>query len=87
MKWTKEEEELGKKEYLLILDTLVSSEEFENVWSGEWDDFKKESFGKKPTLMKGDKHKFMKYWKENQEIINDEDWNKINIEDDYNEYF
>lgn len=81
--WTDKEEELAKEEYLLLISALQNSNEFENEWVGEWDDFKKESFGKKSTTVKGDKNKFMKYWIDDQKIINDTDWDKINTEDDY----
>lgn len=82
MNWTKKEEELAKIEYLSMVGTLKSSEEFENEWIGEWDDCSKSSFGKKSVKVKGDKHKFMRYWLENQSILNDSNWNKINDEDD-----
>lgn len=82
MNWTKQEEELAKKEYLSMIDALKNSDEFENEWIGEWDDFTKTSFGKKSTKVKGDKHKYMKYWLNDQEIINDSNWNKITEEDD-----
>lgn len=77
MKYTKREEELAKEEYLQMIDTLQNSEEFENEWCGEWDDFAKETFGKKGVLAKGDKNKYMKYWIENQKIINDDDWARV----------
>lgn len=82
MNWTKQEEELAKKEYLSMIDALKNSDEFENEWIGEWDDFTKTSFGKKSTKVRGDKHKYMKYWLNDQEIINDSNWNKITEEDD-----
>lgn len=85
MSFTKEEEALAKKEYLSMIDALSKSEEFEHEWTGKWDDYEKQSFGKKKNKVKGDKHKFMKYWLENQDIINDTNWNKINDEED--EYF
>ena len=71
--WNINEEELAKEEYLSMIDTLRNSEEFENDWTGEWNDFPKESFGKKIKMIKGDKNKFMRYWIENQKIINDLD--------------
>jgi hypothetical protein len=80
--WTNKEEELAKKEYLSMIDALKSSDEFEHEWSGNWDDSYKEVFGKKKTKVKGDKHKYMKYWLENQSIINDSNWNKLE-EDEY----
>lgn len=82
MNWTRQEEELAKKEYLSMIDALKNSDEFENEWLGEWDDFTKASFGKKSIKVKGDKHKYMKYWLENQAIINDTNWNKLTEEDD-----
>lgn len=85
MNYTNKEEELAKQEYLSMIDALKSAEEFEHDWSGNWDDFEKESFGRKKTIIKGDKNKYMKYWLENQAIINDLDWNKINNDED--EYF
>ena len=83
--WTDKEEELAKQEYLLMIDALRSADEFHNEWVGEWEDSKKETFGKKGTLIKGDKNKYMKYWIEDQKILNDQDWNKIK-EDEDNEY-
>lgn len=82
MNWSKHEEEFAKKEYLSMIGALKNSEEFENEWVGEWNDFSKSTFGKKSILVKGDKHKYMKYWLENQDIINDSDWNKIDENDD-----
>ena len=85
--WNINEEELAKEEYLSMIDTLRNSEEFENDWTGEWNDFPKESFGKKIKMIKGDKNKFMKYWIENQNIINDLDWANLKIqEEEDNEY-
>lgn len=76
-KWTNKEEELAKKEYLSMIGALKSSQEFEHEWCGEWDDTEKEVFGKKKSVVKGDKHKYMKYWIENQSIINDKNWDKL----------
>lgn len=83
--WTNKEEELAKQEYLSMIDALRSADEFQNEWIGEWEDSRKETFGKKGTLIKGDKNKYMKYWIENQKILNDQDWNKI-TKDEYDEY-
>ena len=83
MSWTKLEEETAKKEYLLMIDTLCKNEEFKHEWTGSWEDFYKETFGKKPQKIKGDKNKYMKYWLENQKIIKDLNWNKITEEDEY----
>ena len=83
--WTNKEEELAKQEYLSMIDALRSTDEFQNEWIGEWEDSRKETFGKKGTLIKGDKNKYMKYWIENQKILNDQDWNKI-TKDEYDEY-
>ena len=83
--WTNKEEELAKQEYLSMIDALRSADEFQNEWIGEWKDSKKETFGKKGTLIKGDKNKYMKYWIEDQKILNDQDWNKI-TKDEYDEY-
>ena len=85
--WTNLEEKQAREEYLSMIDALLSSEEFKNVWTGHWDDFYKETFGKKTKLTKGDKYKFMKTWLDNQKIINDSDWNKIEKDDDYYEHF
>lgn len=86
-KWNDNEEELAKEEYQSMIDTLRNSEEFENDWTGEWEDFQKETFGAKIKTIKGDKNKFMKYWIENQKIINDSDWANIKIEkEEDNEY-
>lgn len=83
MNWTKQEEDLAKKEYLSMIGALTASEEFENEWTGEWDDFEKSSFGRKSVKIKGDKHKYMKYWMDDQSILNDTDWNKIDSEDEH----
>ena len=83
MSWTKQEEELAKKEYLLMIDTLSKNDEFKHDWTCNWDDFEKASFGKKSQIIKGDKNKYMRYWLENQKIINDLNWNKIEDEDEY----
>ena len=53
-----------------MIDALRSADEFQNEWIGEWEDSRKETFGKKGTLIKGDKNKYMKYWIENQKILN-----------------
>ena len=87
MNYTEQEEIEAKKEYLLMIGALTSSQEFSNEWAGEWDDFEKQSFGKKSQKIKGDKNKYMKYWLENQEIINDSEWDKINLNDEWdNDY-
>ena len=83
MSWTKQEEELAKKEYLLMIATLSKNDEFKHDWTCNWDDFEKTSFGKKTQIIKGDKNKYMRYWLENQKIINDLNWNKIEDEDEY----
>ena len=82
MKWTKKEESQAKEEYLSMIDALIIAEEFEHDWKGHWDDFEKESFGRKKSIVKGDKDKFMKYWFENQDIINDKNWDKITQDED-----
>ena len=82
-KWTKNEEFTAQKEYLSMIDTLRATDEFSDEWCGKWEDFDKEIFGGKIRKVKGDKHKFMKYWLENQNIINDNNWNKITEEDEY----
>ena len=61
MSWTKQEEELAKKEYLLMIDTLSKNDEFKHDWTCNWDDFEKTSFGKKTQIIKGDKNKYMRY--------------------------
>ena len=83
MKWTKNEESEAKKEYLSMIDALTIAEEFQHDWTGYWEDFEKNTFGRKTSIMKGDKNKFMKYWFENQDIINDKNWDKITEEDEY----
>ena len=57
MSWTKQEEELAKKEYLLMIDTLSKNDEFKHDWTCNWDDFEKTSFGKKSQIIKGDKNR------------------------------
>ena len=86
MSWTKQEEELAKKEYLLMIDTLSKNDEFKHDWTCSWDDFEKTSFGKKSQIIKGDKNKYMRYWLENQKIINDLNWNKIEDEEEWENY-
>ena len=86
MSWTKQEEELAKKEYLLMIGTLSKNEAFKHDWTCNWDDFEKTSFGKKSQIIKGDKNKYMRYWLENQKIINDLNWNKIEEEDEWENY-
>lgn len=81
--WTEEEEKLAKEEYLLMIDTLRNADEFHNEWVGEWDDFSRESFGKKKRMIKGDRDKYMKYWIEDQKIINDKDWDKLKDEEEW----
>ena len=78
MKWTKQYEELAKIEYLSMIDTLKNTDEFNGEWKGKWDSFEKETFGGRKAIIKGDKEKYMNYWIENQKIINDNDWDKIN---------
>ena len=88
MKWTINEEKAAKQEYLSMIDTLKTAEEFEHDWCGHWEDFEKEVFGRKKIKVKGDKAKFMKYWLEDQAIINYDNWNNITNEDNYeDEYF
>ena len=82
-KWTKDEEFKAKEEYLSMIDALRTADEFSDEWCGKWEDFDKEIFGGKIRKVKGDKHKFMKYWLEDQSIINDNNWNKITEEDEY----
>lgn len=86
MKYTKQEEKEAKIEYLLMIDTLKSSTEFSNDWVGQWDDFEKTGFADKKHIVKGDKEKYMRYWIENQKIINDISWNVIDKDED-DEYF
>lgn len=68
-----------------MIDTLQNSEEFQNEWSGQWESFCKETFGKKDVVVKGDKEKYMKYWLQNQKIINDNSWN-VFTEEPYQDY-
>lgn len=84
--WSEKDEASALEEYLVLIPTFKKSDEFENTWTGIWDDFYKESFGKRKTLVKGDKHKFMKYWIENQKIINDDNWDKIDKVDEYGDF-
>lgn len=81
MKWTIEEENEAKEEYLKILDTLLKSG-MKNEWVGEWEDSFKQSFGKKKQLVKGDKHKYMKYYLKNKEVLSDNNWYKITEDED-----
>lgn len=80
MNWTLEDEALAKKEYLSMIGALKATDEFKSEWKGEWDSFEREAFGRK-IRVKGDKHKYMLYWIENQKIINDPDWDKIEKEE------
>lgn len=86
MTWSKEDELKAKEEYLLMIDALRNTEEFNGEWKGEWDSFEKEAFNGRKVKVKGDKDKYMAYWIENQKIINDANLNKFDIEED-NEYF
>ena len=85
MKYTKQEEQEARTEYQLVIDTLMASSEFQNEWKGHWEDRRKQAFGNKPTKIKGDREKFMRYWIEDQKILKDTDWNKLSEDD--NEYF
>lgn len=82
MKYEAADEKLAKEEYLKMIDTLQSSDEFEHEWKGQWNDFEKQVFGGKVMKVKGDRDKYMKYWLENQSIINDLNWDKIEKEED-----
>lgn len=70
---SKEQEEEAKREYLLIIDALKEAPEFENEWTGSWDDFipdgQKVAFGSKPTKVKGDREKFIKNYLANKESL------------------
>lgn len=80
MFWTKVEEKEAKKEYELLIKSLTQSGELKNDWKGHWDDVTDTAFGR-TSLIKGDKHTFMKNWIRTDDILNDKDWDKINIED------
>lgn len=77
MNWTKEDEVQVYREYLLMIDALCNTEEFESEWKGQWESFHTEAFNGRKVTIKGDKEKYMTYWVENQKIINDPDWDKI----------
>lgn len=81
--WTKDEEFQAKEEYLLMIDALRKSDEFSDEWTGRWDDFEKPIFGGRIRKIKGDKSKYMKYWFENQKIINDNNWNNLHNDDEH----
>ncbi|MDR1018988.1 MAG: hypothetical protein LBM02_09855 [Lachnospiraceae bacterium] len=88
MKWSKEEEDIAKEEYLLMMDALRNSDEFGSEWKGKWDSYETETFAGKKIKVKGDRDKYMSYWIENQKVINDSNWNDFsnnnNDEDYYN---
>lgn len=69
MEWTLEDEKQAKKEYLSLIDTLRLEPEFELEWKGFWDDKMIESFTGKMTLIKGDKHKYMRHYIKNNKIF------------------
>lgn len=85
MTWTIEDEQNAKREYLSMIGALCETEEFEGEWKGEWDSFTKETFDGRKVKVKGDREKYMQYWLQNQSIINDSDWNKLDDkkEDEY----
>ena len=63
------EETLAKEEYLKVIKTL--KQEGLGSWTGEWDDqIKSNKFGR-DTIIKGDKHKFLKYYQEEQKLLKD----------------
>ena len=84
--YTKQEEEQAHREYLQMVDALRGTPEFSNEWTGKWDDFMIQHFGKNPRRVAGDKKKFMKHWIENQKVINDTDWDKIETDNNDNEW-
>jgi len=85
MKYTNEDELEAKGEYLQMVNTFLTSSEFQTEWRGHWEDEEEVIFGQKnKKIIKGDKAKYMKYWLETQKIINDKNWNTIgNEEDEY----
>lgn len=85
MNWTIEDEKVAKEEYLSMIGTLRTTDELKSEWKGEWETYTKEVFGRKVSV-KGDKHKYMLYWIENQKIINDSNWNKIEKEEEYGDF-
>lgn len=63
------EEEQAREEYSKVIKTL--KQDGLGSWSGEWEDrLKPNKFGRE-TLIKGDKHKYLKYYKDQQKIIKD----------------
>jgi len=85
MTWTIKEEEIAKKEYEVFKEALFKNSEFSNEWKGYWEDRHDEAFGRK-TVIKGDKKKYMNYWIKNRDIINDDNWDKIEKEEDYGDF-
>lgn len=71
MIWDKEEEQIAKEEYLLMVSTLNLEEEFENEWKGHWDDKEVETFAGRISTIKGDRDKYMKYWVQNKIALED----------------
>lgn len=86
MNWTEEDEKTAKQEYLLMIGALCETEEFNGEWKGQWDAFERETFNGRKVKLKGDREKYMAYWVEDQKIINDANWNKIEKEEDNDEY-
>lgn len=82
-KWSKKDEEQAKKEYDSMISLFKESDEIGNEWRGHWDSIEKKLFNGKTVVVKGDKDKYMKYWIDNQSIINDTDWDKIDSSDEY----
>ena len=81
MKWTKDEEKEARAEYEILMRTLFNRTDFKNEWKGHWEDESDEAFGR-ITVLKGDRDKYMNYWLEDREILNDKDWDKITTEED-----
>lgn len=73
------DEAKAKEEYLKVIKTL--KQEGLGSWSGEWEDQTvPNKFGRDVTI-KGDKHKFMKYYEEEQKLLKD----SLNLSIDYEE--
>lgn len=63
------EEKLAREEYDRLMSIADSMDGFNSLWVGHWDDLEVSSFGKKKRIIKGDKNNFMKYWRDNQKIL------------------
>lgn len=66
------EEKLAREEYDRLMSIADSMDGFNSLWVGHWDDLEVSSFGKKKRIIKGDKKNFMKYWRDNQRILQED---------------